>query len=1050
MKRHALSLAVLALLSSTAHAAEADDIRRPYVVRLQDKPVAGYNGGLAGMAATQPVAGFGQRIDLNNPNVQVYGAYLDQKRSAVRATIANAPVNHEYKLVFNGFSASLTDAEVRQLKANSAVAAIVPSTPRQLLTNHTANFLGLDAPGGLWSQLGGQEHAGEGIVVGVIDGGIWPENPAYADRIDSQGMPSFDSSAQLAYGPPPAGWKGGCDTGEGFTASHCNNKLIGARYFDADFAATGKELHWTDFHSARDSIGGDVGEGGHGTHTSSTAAGNRAPSRIGGVDIGMVTGMAPRARVAMYKVCWSYNDTEHDGSIGAGCWPGDSIAAIEQAIADGVNVLNFSISGGATSDDPVEEAFRQASNAGVFVAAAAGNAGPKPTVNHVAPWLTTVAASSHDREYLARLTLGNGAAYSGASLNSNPLPRTALIRGEDAGVAGVDRALARYCFGASDNNGVPVLDAAKVAGKIVVCDRGSNGRLDKGKAVLAAGGAGMVMADDGLGPLADQHVLPAIHVNKADGQLIQAYAATAQAAADLSRYSVRLGVKPAPIVASFSSRGPSRAERNQIKPDLAAPGVDILAAVSPGMSQEQKQQLMDGTLVPPSNWAFMQGTSMATPHVAGLGALLLQRHPDWSPAAIKSALMTSAMDTLPDAIVGDQAGILPWAQGSGNVLPTRAADPGLVYDIKPAEYLKYLCAVGRTTEDCSGAQMQPFNLNTPSIAVANVLGTETVTRTVTNVGERASTYTASASISGYKISVSPSTLTLGPGESQSFTVTLNRTDAADNTWQYGQLSWTDGSHVVRSPIAAQSGPPVIATELVKSERASGMRLVSLYTGFTGKLGVQLAGMKEVSQSAPVSVGSAPPGSADSLAQAAATCNAGSNGVRVMPFTVPADTLVARFETFDRDIENNAERTQDVDLALMKDGKLLDYSMTIGSNESITVTTPKAGVYQLCVIGYDLPAGATARLKVSSAIVPRNSSPGTLKAAAPGKVYGGSTATVGLSWSGLAADKRYLGAATYLDPNGRIATTTAVAVDTDNAVPVVSGMERTTPSRRSEL
>ncbi|MYM68380.1 S8 family serine peptidase [Pseudoduganella sp. FT55W] len=1046
MKRHSLSLAVLALMGSLAH---ADEIRRPYVVRLLDKPVAGYNGGLAGMPATQPAAGFGRRIDLNDPNVQVYGAYLDQKRSAVRATIANAPVSYEYKLVFNGFAAQLTDAEVRQLKANSAVAAIVPNTPRQVTVSDTATFLGLDAPGGLWSQLGGMAHAGEDIVVGILDSGIWPENPAYADRVDSHGVPTFDSSAQLAYGPPPASWKGSCQTGEAFTTAHCNNKLIGARYFDAGFLETGNELHWADFQSARDALGGDVGEGGHGSHTSSTAAGNLAPARMAGLDMGTVTGVAPRARVAMYKVCWSYTKAGTANGAGAGCWASDSVAGIEQAIADGVNVLNYSISGGTGSDDPVEEAFRQASNAGVFVAAAAGNDGPKPNVNHVAPWLTTVAASSHDREYVASLSLASGAAYTGASLNGTALPRTGLIRAEDAAVAGVDRNKARYCYGAGDNQGVAVLDAAKVAGKIVVCDRGGNGRLDKGSAVRAAGGAGMVLADDGLGPLADLHVLPALHVSQADGALIKAYAANAQAAAELSRFSVRRGVTPAPVVAAFSSRGPSRAERNQLKPDLAAPGVSILAAVSPAMTQDQKQQLLDGTLTPPSDWALMQGTSMATPHVAGLAALLQQRHPSWSPAAIKSALMTSAMDTQPDKLSGVEAGILPWGQGAGQVVPTRAADPGLVYDIQPADYVKYMCAIGRSYEECSGPQIKPFNLNTPSIAVANVMGTETVTRTVTNVSDRAATYTASASMGGYQVSVSPSTLTLGPGESQSFNVVLTRTTAADNTWEYGQLSWTDGSHVVRSPIVAQSGPPVIAPELVKSERTSGSKLVSLQTGFTGKLGVVLGGMKEVTQTA-VSVGAAPAGAADTLAQATATCNAGSHGVRLLPFTVPANTLVARFETFDRDIDNNPAQTQDVDLALLKDGKLVDYSMTVGSNENITLTTPQAGTYQLCVIGYELAAGAPAALKVSSAIVPVNSSAGSLKAAPPGKVYGGSTATVGLSWSGLAADKRYVGVAGYVDPGGKVAAATVVAVDTDNAVPVVAGVARTTPPRSSKL
>jgi hypothetical protein len=1046
MKRHSLSLAVLALLAGMGHAG-ADELRRPYLVRLADKPVAGYNGGVAGMPATQPVAGRGLHIDLNAPNVRIYSAYLDQKRAAVRAVVAAAPVSHEYKVVFNGFAARLTDSEVRALKANSAVAAIVPNTQRHMLTSYTPTFLGLDGPGALWSQLGGQEHAGEDVVVGIIDGGIWPENPAYADRLDSKGLPTFDTGAALAYGPAPASWKGSCQTGEGFTAQHCNNKLIGAQYFDADFQSIGYEPHWSEFRSARDSLGDPVGNGGHGTHTSSTAAGNRAPARLDGIDMGMVSGMAPRARVAMYKVCWSYNDDSQANGAGNGCWAGDSVAAIEQAIQDGVNVINYSISGGESIDDPVEEAFRQAANAGVFVAAAAGNAGPKASVNHTGPWVATVAASSHDREFIANVTLASGAQYSGASLNQTALPSTALIRAEDAAAAGADMGMARLCYGAAGNHGIALLDPLKVAGKIVVCTRGENARVDKSRAVLEAGGSGMVLVDNGAGPVADVHSVPSVHVTENDGALILAYAAGQQPAAAISRFTVRRGVVAAPVVAPFSSRGPGRYERDQLKPDMAAPGVDILAGYSPGLDAGQKQALIDGTYTPPAEWAFDSGTSMASPHVAGLAALLHQRHPGWSPAAIKSALMTTAIDTQPDALPGMSAGTLPWGQGAGHVAPTPAADPGLVYDIAPGDYVKYLCSIGRS-DDCSAGSVKAYNLNLPTIAMENVMGALTVVRTVTNVSDQPATYNATATVTGYSIAVSPPTLTLGPGESKSFNVTLTRTYANDYEWQYGQLTWSDGKHAVRSPIVARSGPSITAPELVKADRVSGMKLVSLATGFNGKLGAKVGGMLEVTRSA-VSVGAAPAGSADTLAQATASCNAGSAGVQLMPFVVPADTVVARFETFDRDIEGNSNGRQDVDLALLKDGKLLAYSMTVGSNESITVASPAAGTYQLCVIGYDLAPGAPAKLAVSSAIVPRSDS-GSLKAALPSKVYAGSTATVGLSWSGLAVGKRYIGAVGFVDPSGNAAATTVLAVDTDDAVPVAAGVTRVAPSRRGSL
>jgi len=435
MKRAPLSIAA-ALLCASLGQAHADDVRRPYVVRLADKPVAGYTGGVSGLRATQPAAGL--HLDLNNPDVQIYGAYLTQKQAKVLATIASAQVHYNYSVVFNGFAAMLTDAEVRSLKANSEVAAIVPDAVRHMVTSYTPSFLGLDQPNGLWNQLGGKEHAGEDVVVGVIDGGIWPEHPSYADKVDAQGVPTWGAGTQV-YGPPPASWKGICQTGEGFTAANCNNKLIGARYFDADFQASGNTMHWSDFESPRDSLGGSMGHGGHGTHTSSTAAGNNGvPAQVSGVPMGAISGMAPRARVAMYKICWSYNDDTDVTGASNGCFTGDSVAAIEQAVKDGVNVLNYSISGGEDIEDPVEQAFLHAVNAGVFVAAAAGNEGPADTVNHISPWLTTVAASTHDRQLDATLTLGTGTQYLGASLNLNPLPATALIRAEDAALPGAD------------------------------------------------------------------------------------------------------------------------------------------------------------------------------------------------------------------------------------------------------------------------------------------------------------------------------------------------------------------------------------------------------------------------------------------------------------------------------------------------------------------------------------------------------------------------------------------------------------------------------------
>ncbi|HAT33816.1 MAG TPA: peptidase S8 and S53 subtilisin kexin sedolisin [Janthinobacterium sp.] len=1038
MKLRPISIGILMLLSGLSLAAGADELRRPYIVQLADQPVASYAGGVAGLSATQPTAG--KRLDLASQEVQLYSSYLDHKQASVQAIVAAAPVQYQYKVVLNGFAAMLTDAEVRQLQASSEVASVSADAPRHMNTNYTPTFLGLDQPGGLWSQLGGKEHAGEDVIIGIIDGGIWPENPSFADRVDASGAPTFDKNASLAYGPPPAAWKGECQSGEGFEAKDCNNKLIGAQFFNASrLLDTAKVQHWSEFTSPRDSIGGANGQGGHGDHTASTAAGNNnVAAMVAGIPMGNISGMAPRARVAAYKVCWSYDDASDPTGAKNTCYGGDSVAAIEKAVTDGVNVLNYSISGGATVNDPVEQAFLHASNAGVFVAASAGNSGPADTVAHISPWLTTVAASTHDRLMQATVTLASGAVYKGASLNSTALPNRPLIRAEDAGVSGADASKLALCYSAGANGGVALLDPAKVAGKIVTCTRGVTARTDKSLAVLQAGGVGMVLVDNGAGLVADVHSVPSVHVSAADGNLIRAYAQTANAAGAISKFSTGKSGLPAPVVADFSSRGPNLFDPNLLKPDLAAPGVDILASVTPALSQQEHADVVSGALVPPPAWNFYQGTSMASPHVAGLAALLHQQHPDWSPAAIKSALMTTGSATYPDAQTGDARGILAWAQGAGHVTPNRAVDPGLVYDAGLADYKKYMCGAGMANQ-CAGGSIPGYSLNMPSITVNNVLGMQTVTRTVTNVGVTAATYNATATLSGYNVAVVPATLTLAPGESKSFNVTLSRAGAPDNIWQYGALVWSDGTHSVRSPVTARSGRAVIAPQTVQSDRASGTRLLAVATGFTGKMNVATGGLKEVSRTA-LNVAQALPGSVDTLEQATAACIAGHSGVRVVPFAVPANAVLARFETFDRD--TNGGTGNDIDMLVLNgNGEVLGSSLHEGSNESVTVTAPAAGNYRVCMVGYAASNGVATDFTLSSAVVTRSDVGGNLKATAPAKVYAAGSATVVLGWSGLASGKRYVGGMQLFDLNNNLAATTVISVETNQPVPLASPTNR---------
>ncbi|TDP73133.1 S8 family peptidase [Roseateles toxinivorans] len=1050
MKLRPVSLAALALFAGMSTHAIAQE-RRTYIVQLTGEPAATYAGGVDGYAATRVTEG--QRFVFQADAVQAYVGYLEGKQKSVAAIVGNAPILATYTTVLNGFAASLTESEVQQLRASSLVLDIQADEPRQLLTTTTSKFLGLSAPGGLWSQtVGGNLNKGENIVIGIIDSGIWPENPAFADRVDGMGVPTHDLNGTQVYGAP-AGWAGACVPGTGFNpATHCNNKLIGARYFNTGFKAGQPVLHWTDFaDSPRDSgsggPAGNSGHGGHGTHTASTAGGNSLnPATVSGIAMGDASGMAPRARIAAYKVCWTFPNaaaTDGTGSQNT-CYSSDSVAAIDRAVQDGVNVLNYSISGSQTSvNDPVEQAFLRAANAGVFVAASAGNSGPGNAVAHVSPWLTTVAASTHDRFNQGDVNLGNGAKYSGASLNVTPLGSSPMIRAEDAGMGGGN---ANLCFSSSPPAGQVLLDPAKVAGKIVVCTRGNNARVDKSFAVAQAGGVGMVMADNGSGLVAEAHSVPTVHVSAADGALVKAYAAGANPTGAISAFYP--GSVPAPVMASFSSRGPNMGDANMLKPDLTAPGVDVIAGVTYDLTMAEKDAVAAGTWTPPADFASYQGTSMSSPHIAGLSALLKQAHPSWSPAAIKSALMTTTMSTLNDGQAGMANGLLPWAQGTGHVVPNKATDPGLVFDNSNIDWIRYQCKANRTAvtaSECStyGTLDETYNVNLPSITVGAVTGSTTVTRRVKNVGGSTATYTPTiVAPTGFTAVVAPASLTLTDGATGTFTVKLTAAGAAENVWGYGSLTWSDGTHNVKIPVTARVGKAITAPAELTATSAAGTRLVTVKTGFAGRMTANKGGLKDVVMGDQASLA---PGALTSAGLKTA-CTNGNDlaNVKVYNVAIPAGTIVARFALRDADVGTDGD---DNDMGLLTPGGTWIYSGRDGSNEDVQIDSPAAGNYKVCVVAYGGAATMTHRL--SNWVVTPADVGGKFNVMLPGQVYAAGTSTVGFAWSGLGANGRYVGGVQFKDAGGVVQATTVVRVDT-GAAPLSASTKDLSPKALSKL
>ncbi|XP_047064468.1 subtilisin-like protease [Lolium rigidum] len=672
---------------------------------------------------------------------------------------------HSYHHVASGFAARLTRRELDAIAAMPGFLAAVPNVIYHVQTTHTPQFLGLNTDLGTRNLSVG---LGDGVIVGVLDTGIFPNHPSFSGA----GMPL-----------PPAKWKGRCD----FNGSACNNKLIGALSF---ISGSSPGTPPTD-------------EEGHGTHTSSTAAGAIVPgAQVLGQASGIASGMAPRAHLAMYKVCDDF-----------GCASVDILAGIDAAVSDGCDVISMSLGGESLPfyQDSIAIGTFAAAEKGIFVSMAAGNSGPlNSTLSNEAPWMLTVAAGTMDRLILSKVILGNGVSFDGESVYQ-PNTSSAAVPLVYAGASSTP--FAQFCGNGS-------LDGFDVKGKIVLCERGNNvARIDKGAEVLRAGGAGMILTNqfiDGYSTLADAHVLPASHVSYAAGVAIKTYInSTANPTAQISFGGTVLGTSPAPAITSFSSRGPSIQNPGILKPDITGPGVSVLAA--------WPFQVGPPRLDFRPTFNIISGTSMSTPHLSGIAALIKSKHPDWSPAAIKSAIMTTAdfNDRSGAPILNEQHKPADlFATGAGFVNPEKAVDPGLVYDMYNDGYIGYLCGlytnrecsvIARRPVDCSAvAVISQSALNYPSISVAfvkdwNPLAPVVVERTVKNVGEATTMYRAEVDMpagSAVNVTVTPNVLWFGGKvQMQKFKVLVFPIKASATAVQ-GAIRWVSDTHTVRSPVSA--------------------------------------------------------------------------------------------------------------------------------------------------------------------------------------------------------------------------------------------------------
>lgn len=713
-----------------------------YIVKLKEQPLSTYRGDIPGLPATSPEVTGSRKLNLKSTASQRYLDYLAQRRAeflqAVEAAIGRRPtVRYAYDVVYNGLALELTAEEAAAIANLPMVARVRPDEKRELLTDRGPGWIGAPSLWGAANACAPGGKCGEGVIIGVIDTGINTDHPSFADI----GGDGYNHTNPFG----PGVYKGWCNSGYPKLVT-CNDKLIGA---------------WSYANSGND----PEDDNGHGSHTASTAGGNRlygitiaAPTISLNFDI---SGVAPHANIISYDACT--ND---------GCSLTDLLAAINQAVTDGVDVINYSIGSAATTspwDDDDALAFLDARAAGVFVAASAGNRGPGPGTTGSpanAPWLTSVAAGTHDRALVNALVNLSGGSY--------PL---ADIKGRSV-TAGYGPAPIVY----AGNYGNALCKAGiwapgTFSGQIVVCDRGEIARVEKAENVQAAGGGGMVLANaasNGDELIADSYAIPGVHITYTDGVALKNWLASGSGhTGTIAGTTKDIKASNGDVMAAFSSRGPNKAiNGNVIKPDIMGPGVDILAAVN------------SATGVTPPEFDFLSGTSMSSPHLAGVGALMVQSRPTWTPAEIQSALMTTAW--LQD--VREEDGITPvdpFDVGSGRVNVAAAVNAGLVLNVTTTEYQNADPALGG----------DPTTLNIASMANGACYKTCSWTRTVRNPTATAMSWTGTfTGFNGLTGNLSPSSFSLAGGASQSFTLTIpDVTGLTPGQWYFGRVVFKEAN-----------------------------------------------------------------------------------------------------------------------------------------------------------------------------------------------------------------------------------------------------------------
>jgi len=1013
---------------------EDPNVRKVYIVQLNRPSAAGHHAALTGALAKSGVSGVPRiRFDKSSPEIQSYTAQLAEQQSRVFAKAGTgAELIYDYQYSLNGFAARMHPSQAHKLESLPEVLHVWEDEIRPLATRYSLDFLGLFDPDvGL---RGAPGLDGENVIIGVIDSGIAPKHPALKDaqEADRPRMCEGDWAENSLLGrwlchrfrkrddilvfEPPENWNGICQVGARFTATDCNNKLIGARYF-VDGAEESGAIDEGEIMSARDVDG-------HGTHTATTAAGNRVKASIFGAFIGRIEGVAPRARVAVYKACWLRPDDQR-----ASCNTSDLVEAIDAAVGDGVDIINYSVGSSLLRvTAPDDLALMAATKAGILTAVAAGNEGPNlGTIGSPAggPWVVTVAASSRDGQAsFEAIEITSPASIAGliAVKEANFTPRLADLGPIDGSLVLVDDdddILDDDSAGTTSDACEPLVNDTDVLGNIALIQRGGCSFTDKIRHAVDAGAVAALVYNIAGDPIvmngtSRESDVPALMIGQADGNLIIAELdADNEVLVVLDDGQLISESDTGNVMASFSARGPGPVA-DILKPDVTAPGVNILAGYTPDATNA----------MPDENFAYLSGTSMSTPHVAGVAALLRQAHPDWSPAAIKSALMTTARQSV---VVSDgETPAFPFDFGAGHIVPNDANDPGLVYDISNDELDAFACGTEPpmvTDERCdelaaAGMSFAAADLNQPSIAVERVANERTVSRTVTNVSDQPETYVANiVAPAGIGVTVVPQSITVAPGQSATFDITFSFESGPLDSWRFGSLTWESGNHAVYSTLAIRP-ITITAPRQQTGFGASGSLSFPVEFGYTGAYTPGVQGLR-----LPLIINSF----VDDDPTKTFEFLVGKTGVTIHLIDVPADQAYLRFALFDAYTDGDPD---DLDLYIYYCADNVN-CVRVGesgepsSQEEVNFLLPDEGRYAAAVHGFatdNVLGGDGAIYSLLAWSFGLVDDQGNMTATGPAFVNAGTTDNVTVDWAGLLSDTIYLGGVSHNTPQGLSAIT----------------------------